>query len=315
MHGPKNLLFPLVCAPLAAALLLTTPRPAAADPADEETALVAAVRSAIADGRLTQSKNLGFGNSKGDFTESPNTPGVLIGFDLGVGKYFDNEVVYALRAVFRTANGDEVLKDHGLFRDKLTPKGKTLKTRVQRLVHIKAPAGYAVGAVTVRSGLMINGFSATFMRMKNGRLDPLDAVESDWIGDRKGGGETTVGDDGAPVAGIAGSQDEEHISALGLIFAEAPAPAVAPLVVRPPTDPPPAPPVVVQPPIPTRPPAPAPAPGGRRRPAGPAARAAAGAGGRRRDARQHPGSRRRNRHPTRCWLTSCPAARSSPSPA
>ena len=203
MHGLKKSLFPLACAPLAAALLLTTPRAAAADPADAEAAVLAAVRSAITDGRLNPSHVLGFDDSKKDVTESPNTPGVLTGFDLGVGKYFDTEVVYALRAVFRTANGDEVLKDHGLFRDKLTPKGKTLKTRVQRVIHIKAPAGYAVGAITVRSGLMINGFSATFMRMKNGRLDPLDTYESDWVGaDRKNDIGTTVGDDGAPVAGV-----------------------------------------------------------------------------------------------------------------
>jgi hypothetical protein len=53
------------------------------------------------------------------------------------------------------------------------------------------------------------------------------------VGDRTGGGEWSVSGKGAPVVGVFGSADDEHISALGLIFA--PIPVV-------PADPPPAPP-------------------------------------------------------------------------
>ena len=218
--------------------------------------MIAGVRAAVADGRVTQSKLLGFENRKGDFTESPSEPGVLTGFDLGVGKWFDIETIYAYRAVFQTAHGDEELSEHGLFRDKVGPKNKRLKTKVLRVVHVRARPGYAVGALTFRSGLLINGLSVTFMRMKDGKLDPQQSYESDWVGDRTGGSETTVGGDGAPVVGISGSQGDEHASALGRTFTTDPAPAAVPLAVAPPpVVPPAAVPPAVRPPF-VAPPAP-----------------------------------------------------------
>ncbi len=246
MRRPQRSLFLL--AALAAAALFGSSR-AAPPPADELGPLLDAVRSAVADGRVVQSKTLGFDHKKGDFTESPSEPGVLIGFDLGLGKFFDIETIYAYRAVFETAHGDEVLADHGLFRDKPGTKKTQLKTKVLHTVHVRARPGYAVGRLTLRSGLLINGLSVTFMRIKDGKLDPDQSYESDWVGDRTGGSESSVGGDGAPVMGISGSQDDEHASSLGLIFTTDPAPAVvppaaAPPVVKPPAIPP------VQPPAP-----------------------------------------------------------------
>ena len=130
---------------LAVAVLLGCAGPAVADSLDDLGTVIAGVRAAVADGRVTQSKLLGFENRKGDFTESPSEPGVLTGFDLGVGKWFDIETIYAYRAVFQTAHGDEELSEHGLFRDKVGPKNKRIKTKVLRVVHIRARPGYAVG--------------------------------------------------------------------------------------------------------------------------------------------------------------------------
>ena len=217
MHGSQGDRFHRAAAPIAAALvaaaLLSSAAPAAPPPADELGPLLEAARSAIADGRLVQSKTLGFDNKKGDFTESPSEPGVLIGFDLGLGKFFDIETIYAYRAVFETAHGDEVLPDHGLFHDKPGTKKTQLKTKVLHVVHVRARPGYAVGRLTLRSGLLINGLSVTFMRIKDGKLDPDQSYESDWVGDRTGGGEAAVGGDGSPVIGISGSQNDEHASA------------------------------------------------------------------------------------------------------
>ena len=240
MHDPKVYLFRLAAWPIVAAALLAA-APAAVAAADEETSLFDAVGAAVADGRVTQSRILGFTPGKESFTESPSQPGVLTGFDLGVGKFSDSENIYGLRAVFLTGGGDKVLKDHGLFHDKLGAKNKQVKSKVQDVVHIRAAHGYAVGAVTLRSGLNINGLSVTFMRMKDGKLDPQDSYESDWVGDRSGG-EGVIRGNGAPVVGIAGNQDNEKISRLGLTFATQPAPAVAPpAVVPPPAAAPPAP--------------------------------------------------------------------------
>ena len=249
MRRPRSELFRL--AALVATSLLLAAR-AAADPTDDLGPVLAGVRAAVADGRVTQGKMLGFDNPKGDFTESPSEPGVLVGFDLGLGKFFDIEVIYAYRAVFETAHGDEILSDHGLFRDKIGPKNKHWKTKVLHTVHVRARRGYAVGAVTLRSGLDINGLSVTFMRIKDGKLDPQQSYESEWVGDRTGGGEAAMGGDGAPVIGISGCQDEEHASALGLTYTNDPAPAVAPRAAVPPAVWPPAAPALQPPPAPVR---------------------------------------------------------------
>jgi hypothetical protein len=194
----------------------------------------AAVKSAVEDGRTAQSRILGFHDAKRLFNELPAAGGVLVGFDCGIGKFFDIETVYAIRALYRTALGEITVADHGLFRDAQLPGRRfPVKSRVVRSVRVRAPAGYAVGGITVRSGLNINGLSVTFMRIKGDALDPRDACLSEWIGDRTGGSERFVDGNGDLVVGICGSQDDDHIKSLGLLYAFAPmAPA------KPPPDPP-----------------------------------------------------------------------------
>ena len=218
---------------VAATLLAFTGRAAADEADDAARPLLAAAKEAVADGRLTQSKVLGFNLGKVAFSESPEDGGVLIGFDLGLGKFLDIENIYALRAVYLTRSGEVTTKEHGLFHNKVQAKNKLVKTKVLRTVHLRASPGYAVGGVTLRSGLNINGLSVTFMRIHDRRLDTNHSYESNWVGDRTGGGEAYLGDDGAPVVGICGGQDAEKVSALGLYFIKEPDTDVAPVVVPP----------------------------------------------------------------------------------
>ena len=194
---------------------------------DDAGPLLAFVQSAVADGRVEQSRVLGFNTPNKQFTETPDEGGVLVGLDLGVGKFFNIEIVYAVRALYLTRHGDLRLQDHGLFRDKRLANGKILKSKVLHTVHIQAKPGYAVGGLTLRSGLDINGLSLTYMKIDGQALDPLQSYTSDWVGDRTGGGEASIDGNGAPVVGVFGSQDDEHASALGLIYASLPAAAVA----------------------------------------------------------------------------------------
>lgn len=110
-----------------AALPASARAAAAAD--DDAGQLLAAVRAAVADGRVEQSRVLGFTIAKKQFSEAPEDGGVLTGFDIGLGKFFDIENVYAVRAVYQTRHGDLRLQEHGLFRDKRLSKGKTLRPR------------------------------------------------------------------------------------------------------------------------------------------------------------------------------------------
>ena len=68
----------------------------------------------------------------------------------------------------------------------------------------------------------LDAFSLTFMKIKDGRLDPDDKYESDWIG---GGGTlplVTAGGDGTPAIGIAGRGDGDNgCAAVGRILAPA----------------------------------------------------------------------------------------------
>ncbi len=211
------------------AALLGLAGPAPADqPAAKADALLPAIRAAIAHGEIEQTGLRGFDNPGRRFTELPRQGAVLVGFDCGVGKFFDLDIVYALRPVYRTAQGEEFFGDHGLFRDVHLPRKKVIKSKVLRTVTLRARPGYAVGAVTVRSGLYLNGLSLTFMRQDGLGLDPTHSYASQWVGDRTGGGEGTLDGNGSVVVGVYGSEDDDHVQSLGLLLYSAPPPPIPP---------------------------------------------------------------------------------------
>ena len=93
-------------------------------------------------------------------------------------------------------------------------------------MRIRAPEGYAVGSITVRHGLYIDGLKLTFQRIKGNALDTNDTAGSDWIGNSKGGHlEKTIGGNGAPIVGIFGNKDDRRVLALGVY--QLPAPVIA----------------------------------------------------------------------------------------
>ena len=133
---------------------------------------------------------------------------------MGVGKRYDEEVIYAIRPIYLTADGEHRGVSRGLFksRDKKNP------SKVDRVFKVKAKPGYAVGGVTARHDLMFNAMYVTFMRIKGQALDPRDSYTSAWIGSDSGGREASVNCNGAPVVGLFGNQDERQVLALGLFY-------------------------------------------------------------------------------------------------
>jgi hypothetical protein len=191
-------------------------------------AICAAVRKAVAEGRIEESTVLGWRDKRREFNELPAEGAVLVGFDCGVGRFMNIETVYALRAIYRTARGEVCYQDHGPFVDQILRTGRLVKTKVLRAVRVEAPPGYAVGGMTIRSGLNINGLCLVYMRIHGKRLDPRDALLSEWVGDRTGGSEHSIEGTGTPAVGILGCEDEEHCWALGLYYASEPPPPAAP---------------------------------------------------------------------------------------
>jgi S1-C subfamily serine protease len=139
------------------------------------------------------------------FEESPNE-GLLVGMEVGIGRFFDSPVVHAVRPIFRTGAVDTVGQWHG----------PTVGKEMQRIV---AKPGYAVGAITVKNGLTIDGVLITFMRVTPTGLDPGDSYDSPWIGGMGGGPPVKLGD-GLAVVGLIGKVKADSVTGLGLLYRE-----------------------------------------------------------------------------------------------
>ena len=151
---------------------------------------------------------MGFGlASKGweDFSELGSDGARLIGFQVGLGKFVKRPVIHSVQPVFLTEHGEVLGKQYGTFDS--DP------------VVIKAKPGYAVGGITVKAGLGIDGFSVTFMRIKGDVLDSSDTYTSDWIGGKGGGRETLLTGSGVSVRGVFGRVNPQNkLGGLGLIL-------------------------------------------------------------------------------------------------
>jgi hypothetical protein len=204
-------------AALAAAVVAAPPARAAGPKAGPEP-IIEAVRTAVASGHVWQGKMKGF-PERHTFTEVPAPGTLLIGFDVGLGLFGGDEMIYSLRPIYRTDDGEGFVASHGLFPEDAVGAKPRVRTNMTRTVKVRARPGYAVGGIYLRTGLIINGMAVTFMRIDGRNLDATQAYTSEWIGDRTGGSEEYLGGGGSPAVGVYGREDDKHVSALGLIFA------------------------------------------------------------------------------------------------
>lgn len=179
--------------------------------ADQEAVYTAARTSIVAE-RLADTSAIGFNAHQVTFREVPRLGTLLVGFDLGLGKFLNDEVIYALRPIYRTPDGDFSGQAIGLF------PGSDPKSKAERSVRLRAPEGYAVGGVTLRTGLNIDGLSITYMQVHNETLNPNQQYSSSWVGKPADGQEKSIDGQGAPIVGIFGNRDDARIMALGLVY-------------------------------------------------------------------------------------------------
>ena len=171
--------------------------------------LVLCVGVAPAQPTTSRSKNKKIVGGNFDASSQERAPegGLLIGLEITLGKFFDRDVVQSLRPIYRTPKGEEVKgRQYG------TPKGQVFIA--------KAKAGYAVGGVKLRRGLLIDGLSVIFMKTKGDTLDRRNAYRTVWIGNKIGGSPSTLAGDGTPVVGFAAktSANNKECSNMGLIL-------------------------------------------------------------------------------------------------
>jgi hypothetical protein len=163
----------------------------------------ATVQAAIKEGRVTDVDIRGFTLGNDLYREAPEEGALLIGFQVGLGKFIDNAIVDAIRPIFLTKQGEKL--------------GAWQGSAPANPITVKAKAGYAVGGIDIRTGLAIDGFSLTYMKVQGGRLDPGDTYKSDWVAGN-GGGPATIGGRGQLVVGICGHlNDRRSPCSLGLI--------------------------------------------------------------------------------------------------
>jgi len=143
------------------------------------------------------------GGGDPEFQDVAPKGGLLVGLEVGLGKFFNNDVVRAVRPVFRVGDRDEPGTQRG--------------TELDRVVKVIAKPGYAVGAVTIKAGLTVDGLSVTFMKVTGGKLDPNDSYESEWVGGYGGGGPVKLAGDGSLVIGIVGKANAQNATGLGLL--------------------------------------------------------------------------------------------------
>jgi hypothetical protein len=169
-------------------------------------ALLERIREATNARRTTRSQKLGTG--KESYEEVPKGGALLTGFEVTYGKFGDSPTVTTFRPIFLTRTGRVEGTTHGI--------------PGEGLIRVEAKQGYAVGAVTIKAGLGVDGMSVTFMKISGGKLDPNQAYESEWLGGRGGEAEKKLGGTGAPVVGIFGAVAEgtSTFNGLGLVTAE-----------------------------------------------------------------------------------------------
>ena len=66
-------------------------------------------------------------------------------------------------------------------------QAEVFRKAVEEAIFDAAGLGYDLQRLNVKAGLVVNGFSITFMRIKGNALDPSDLYSSTWIGDKTGG--------------------------------------------------------------------------------------------------------------------------------
>jgi hypothetical protein len=161
------------------------------------------VQSAVKAGKTKDSRQMGTGDVP--FRSVSQGGSILVGFDVGYGQFVGNPVIHALRPIFQTPRGKVY--------------GPVYGVGTAGMDHIEAKPGYAVGAITVKAGLGIDGLSVTFMEIEGDGLNRNKSYETKWLGGMGGGAKTKLGGDGSFAVGIFGklSKDLKAVNGLGLV--------------------------------------------------------------------------------------------------
>ncbi len=172
--------------------------------ANSEAELFAYLAREIKAKRLTRTDIAGGFFDKDVVEDTPPEAGLLIGFEIGLGKLKDVEWISSLRPIYLTEKGEVLGRQYGK-----TPGDVTT---------CKAKKGYAVGSVTVSPHFFfgVGGLSMRFIKVGTKGLRNDDSYASSQFGGTSNA-PSELGD-GAPVVGIAVKKNGQgDLRGLGLI--------------------------------------------------------------------------------------------------
>jgi S1-C subfamily serine protease len=138
-----------------------------------------------------------------EFQDVAPDGGLLVGFQFGMGKFVNNEVIHYVRPIYEVAGKEKLGKPYG--------------GNFDDIKKVKAKPGYAVGAISMKTGLGLDGVTVTFMKIDGDHLDPSDRYDSEYVGGPGGGGPHKVGGDGSLVVGVIGKRNAKEVGGLGLV--------------------------------------------------------------------------------------------------
>jgi WD40 repeat protein/serine/threonine protein kinase len=163
--------------------------------------LFGALERAVREGKVARTRVVGGGAA--EFYDVPADGALLVGLEVGIGKFGNSDVPHSLRPIYRTRKG-RVL-------------GPRQGPELERVVTLEAKPGYAIGALSVRAGAGLDAITATFMAIDGLKLDPSKSYQSETAGGTGGNGPYLLGGNGAPVVGLFGKLWNDRTGQLGLV--------------------------------------------------------------------------------------------------
>jgi hypothetical protein len=145
------------------------------------------------------------GGFDSEFKDVAPEGGLLVGFEIGTAKVFNRDMIRSAKPIYRVGDKESFGEQRG--------------TDLGSVVTLKAKPGYAVGAIAAKYGGGFDGMSVTFMKVgADGKLDPKDSYESDYVGTDEKKNPTKLGGGGTPVIGIVGKTNDKDMTGMGLLF-------------------------------------------------------------------------------------------------
>jgi hypothetical protein len=139
-----------------------------------------------------------------EFTDNAPANGQLVGFDFAYGG-LGGKTIITVQPIYQVKGKTKDVS------------GQIHGTDTKNRARDRAKPGYAVGAIKVKGGLWVEGFSIVYMKIDDEKLDPSDSYETNWFGSGDGNDAALLTGEGTPVVGVLGRQ-KGNLTAFGLVF-------------------------------------------------------------------------------------------------